>query len=1172
MSQPEKKSSSSPQLRKCESKKSIKLTEFDGSTPWPMFSLLFENCSRINGWDESERLIHLQLALQGAAQQMMWTDGRADWTSADLLAELAERFSPESQADQYRALLSTRRRHKGETISDLGQDIQRLAALAFPGPRDQTKEMFAIDAFLRAVSNKDLGFHMKRTASVKTLTEAIRYAQQYEAFHRDSDEDEPMYNTVRKEKKTRIAATAEDKEVRSIRETELEKEVRQLQEKLKTQLQQATQSELELTKKIAEVTTRDGQQFNRNRDSPRGRGRSQRRNGDGGMDSVSILCFNCGGPGHISRNCQKGRWNNSGAAKNYSNSRGGFQNRGATGNRNSATGYNSNNYGNSGSQNSATANESKNFSATGNLVKKDSATESESVKATTAGGQSTYWTRPVMLEVKMNGSRRFCLIDTGCHTTMIPPSCAKGLRLKKTDSTYTNASDDVMKISGVATVRIRLNDKILDIDAVVSPDCSEPMLGYDWLQRYRVHVLVHEGVVSIDGTKYQLQPRNRDPESCNVVAKESRTIPPHSAVILGSSLRICNVMERTPQPHMSDWMVEPYEIRQGVFVGRTLLPRQSDDLPVSVINTTDSPVEIEQDAVLTEAVPVDVPGATEAKKRRKPRNFDHIKPLLEGVSQDMSNKEKGQLWELLKEYADVFSSGKMDMGRTNLVSHQIDTGEAQPKKQQLRKQAWAHQDIIATERQELSEADLITEFNGPWCSNVVIVTKKDGTARFCIDYRKLNEVTRKDAYPLPSIEVCLDALAGSKYFSTFDLRSGYHQIPMHPDSIAKTAFVTREGTFAFKVMPFGLCNAGATFQRLMDLLMVGLTYKICLVYLDDIIVFSRDMKQHLERCRVVFSRLRSAGLKLKVSKCNMMRDSVQFLGHVVSGSGVATDPEKISKVKEWPQPKDIHDVKAFYGLCSYYRKFVKDFAKIAAPLTALMRAENKFVWDGGCEASFRELKRKLTTSPVLALPQPDGRFVLDTDASNFAIGGVLSQVQGGLERVIAYGSRSLTKEEKNYCVTRRELLAITEFLKKYRQYILGRRFTIRTDHAALTWMRRTPEPIGQQARWISLVDEYDFDIEYRAGKQHGNADALSRMPCVPECKQCTGKGKSSKVAAIRERPGVQKQSQLNYSDEDVAAATDGDVSLCHVKQWLRLGSQPEWDKYPQPQSRSQDSC
>ena len=568
VSQPEKKSSSSPQLKKCENKKSIKLTEFDGTTPWPMFSLMFENCSKINGWDESERLIHLQLALQGAAQQMMWTDGRADWTSAALLAELAERFSPESQADQYRALLSTRRRHKGETISDLGQDIQRLAALAFPGPRDQTKEMFAIDAFLRAVSNKDLGFHMKRTASVKTLTEAIRYAQQYEAFHRDSDDDELTYNTVRKEKKTKVAATAGDKEVRSTRESELEKEVHQLQEKLKTQQQQATQSELELTKKLAEVTTRDRQQFDRNRNSPRGGGQSQRRNDSGDMDNVSILCFNCGGPGHISRNCQKGRWNNRGAARGYS--RGGFQNRGATGNRNSATGYNSDSYRGAGNQNSATAYESKDLGATGNQAKKDSATGSEPVKTTTAGGQSTYWTRPVMLEVKMNGSRRFCLIDTGCHTTMIPPSCAKGLRLKRCDSVYTNASDDVMKISGVATVRIRLDDKILDIDAVVSPDCSEPMLGYDWLRKYRVAVLPHEGVVSIDGTKYQLQPRNRDPESCNVVAKESRVIPPHSAVIVGSSLRICNVMERTPQPHKSDWMAEPYEIRQGVFVGRML--------------------------------------------------------------------------------------------------------------------------------------------------------------------------------------------------------------------------------------------------------------------------------------------------------------------------------------------------------------------------------------------------------------------------------------------------------------------------------------------------------------------------------------------------------------------------------------------------------------------------
>ena len=1133
--------SSDPQPRR-ELRKYIKLSEYDGMTPWPIFHRLFESCSKFNGWDEAERVIHLQVALQGAAQQVLWTDGREEWTSEDLLAELSKRFSPESQIDQYRAALFVRKRHRGETIENLGQDIARLAAQAFPGPKDATKEMLAIDAFVRAIGNQDLGFHMKRTASVKTLADAVCYAQQYEAAYASRSDDDTVYVEQRRDKdrnRNKVAAARDDQDdEKSQRDSEMEK-MRLLIEKLQTQ-QQAQQESLS---KISDVATAQSRQptFNRGGgngyrggSSSRGRNSGYRRNDGATGGQEQRVCFNCDKPGHLARNCYLPK-------------------------------------------------RQKDLPvATVSQPQKDNV--DATTKTAGVNGPSAYWTRPAMLAVKMNGATRLCLIDTGCGTTMVPPHCVKGLKMKKTDRVFTNASNDAMKILGTVNLRIRLDERIMDIDAVVSSDCDEPMLGADWIEKYQVTVIVHEGVVSVGGVKYKLLPRNRDQNVCRVVATETCVIPARSATVVGSSLRICNISERTPQPCLEDWMAEPAEISKGVYVGRTLLPRLKDNLPVSVVNVTNRAVRIDKGAVIAEAVPVNVtvpqpdsgtsqpeeggsqPDSAGAQPdqvmsqpvKRRRKNYKHLEPLLEGLSKDMTRLEREQLWEMLKSYADVFSSGKFDMGRTTLVAHHIDTGESQPVKQRLRKQAWAHQEVIATERKELSEADLVTEYNGPWCSNVVIVTKKDGSPRFCIDYRKLNELTKKDAYPLPSIEVCLDALAGSRYFSTFDLRSGYHQIPMDQESIEKTAFVTREGTYAFKVMPFGLCNAGATFQRLMDLLMAGITYRICLVYLDDIIVFSRNLEQHLERCRIVFQRLRSAGLKLKVSKCNLVRDSVQFLGHIVSGEGVATDPEKIEKVRDWPQPRNLHDVKAFYGLCSYYRKFVQDFATVAAPLTRLMRKEDKFVWDDGCDEAFSELKNRLITSPILALPQPQGRFILDTDASNFAIGGVLSQVQGGLERVVAYGSRSLSKEEKNYCVTRRELLAVTDFLKKYRQYLLGRKFTIRTDHAALTWMRRTPEPIGQQARWISLVEEFDFDIEYRPGKAHGNADALSRMPCPEECKQCTGKA-NNRVAAIRQPPRVQDATALDYGDEAVATATDEDISLRHIKEWLRQGSQPLWE-------------
>src|SRR6266516_7053 len=296
-------------------------------------------------------------------------------------------------------------------------------------------------------------------------------------------------------------------------------------------------------------------------------------------------------------------------------------------------------------------------------------------------------------------------------------------------------------------------------------------------------------------------------------------------------------------------------------------------------------------------------------------------------------------------------------------------------------------------------------------------------------------------------------------------------------------------------MPFGLCNAGATFQRLMDAVMMGLNHEICLVYLDDIILFSKTIDEHLERLKQMFERLRYANLKLKPSKCFLFQEEVTFLEHVVSAGSIATDPTKIEVVRDWPRSTCLKEVQSFVGLASYYRRFVKEFSTIAAPLHALAGKNVRFRWISECEEAFVELKRCLISSPILAMPADEGDFRLDTDASNDSIVAVLSQIQGGEERVIAYASRRLSRQEKNYCVTRRELLAIVHFTKQFRSYLLGRDFIIRIDHSALQWLRSMPEPIGQQARWVEKLEEFHYTVEHRPGRRHGNADAMSRRPC-----------------------------------------------------------------------------
>jgi hypothetical protein len=370
----------------------------------------------------------------------------------------------------------------------------------------------------------------------------------------------------------------------------------------------------------------------------------------------------------------------------------------------------------------------------------------------------------------------------------------------------------------------------------------------------------------------------------------------------------------------------------------------------------------------------------------------------------------------------------MDLGWTNIVKHTIDTGNNRPARQPLRKVPMAQRQIIDRHIDEQLRQGIIEPAQSAYAANLVIVKKHDGTTRCCCDYRTLNQITTRDMYPLPRMDQCLDALGGNNaWFTVCDLRSGYYQVEMDEKDRDKTAFISHRGLHRYKVMPMGLMNAPSTFQRLMDLVLSGLIFEICLAYLDDIVIFGRTLEEHLQRLEMVLQRIVAAGLKLKPSKCKLLQKQVVFLGHVVSADGIATDPEKMTQVAAWPVPRSVRDVRSFLGLCGYYRRFIDHFAEKASPLTSMLRKGLTFKWSDECQTAFEVLKQALITPPVLALPreppdEPDGNeglFILDTDCSDRTLGWVLSQVQDGLERVIFYGAKVLQPAERNYCITRR---------------------------------------------------------------------------------------------------------------------------------------------------------
>lgn len=471
-------------------------------------------------------------------------------------------------------------------------------------------------------------------------------------------------------------------------------------------------------------------------------------------------------------------------------------------------------------------------------------------------------------------------------------------------------------------------------------------------------------------------------------------------------------------------------------------------------------------------------------------------PPLSMISsvQSEADLDTGQVLQLRTILDEKFKEMGEGIGHTSVVEHDI-ISDSPPIKQRYYPVSPKKQQLIDEELTRMLEQDIIEPSSSGWSSPVLLVPKKDGSYRFCIDYRRLNAVTKRDAYPIPYVAAILDRLRNAKYLSSLDIKSAYWQVLVKPSARELTAFtVPGRGLFHFKRMPFGLTNAPATWQRLIDKVLGADLEPYVLVYLDDIIVISPDFETHVRILGHVFDRLIAAGLTVSREKCQFCRPRLKYLGYVVDRYGLRVDPEKVEAILKISIPQSVTEVRSFLGMSSWYRRFIPNFSSIVVPLTTLTKKNISWNWTSDCDAAFQTIKEALVTAPILTCPDFDKPFTLQTDASSYGIGAVLTQNTAAGEQVICYLSRTLTRPERNFTTTERECLAVIWAVEKLRHYLEGAKFTVVTDHYSLLWLNRLKDPTGRLARWALRLQAFDFDIIHRKGKEHVVPDFLSRLP------------------------------------------------------------------------------
>ena len=709
------------------------------------------------------------------------------------------------------------------------------------------------------------------------------------------------------------------------------------------------------------------------------------------------------------------------------------------------------------------------------------------------------------------------LVDPGAVVSAISLPCYEKLveanailtpmRAIRMELEAANKSD--MRVHGMCNLDLSVHGLLINMDTLVVDLNCHAIQGMDVLGDASKLPFILDlvgGTLSGGGYETIQLHRFQAATECYAETTEAVCIPPHSEVMLWTKLKTNNG-RRGPTAGVVLGL-QTFVQEFGLLVGRSLVRADADDWKIPILLYNSDPCTMLPDTCTCN--PIILPAHTRIARVEEIQAIQHIgsretemqseecalPPHLVDVldaATELTPNQRARAAHLLAKHVKTFPApGTPITGRTDAVMHDIDTGSTRPIRCNPRKLSPKKIKIQQELVDKMLEEGQIEHSVSAWSAPTVLVTKKDGTTRFCVDYRRLNDKTRKDSFPLPRIDDSLNSLSGQSWFSTLDLASGYWQVRLSEDAKPKTAFATHSGLFQFAVMPFGLCNAPATFERLMSQVMRGLHWKRCLVYIDDILVFGHDFESALQSLELVLIRVAEYGLQLKSTKCNLFRSSVPFLGHIVGRAGLECDPSKVSAVANWIPPTTIKGVREFLGFTGYYRRFVPDYSTVAQPLVRLLGKDCKFKWTETCQDAFMALRALLIKAPILAFPKEDLPYIVDTDASDYGIGGVLSQCIEGTEHVIAYYSKSLNPAQQKYCTTRRELLAVVATLDHFKGYVWGPKFIVRTD------ARRYDPPEREEAHRAELrartrrrnesADEFAENIKNLAQRAYPLAD------------------------------------------------------------------------------------